>query len=181
LSLPENDNSESSGLRDALRRARLAEAARAEAMSGVNDAQVLRLQVLKDDLAPVASELKGIAGLVDLVLIPGETPRLWIDPVVQVVMAPTPQTYRLIQDVSSGQDILLETADRRQMAERIKQHIAHRFLARERLIAGNPPAPLKSVGYSTKALVFAAIFGILIGAVMGLVWSFSGGKFPVIN
>ena len=128
-------------LRDALHKARLAEAAHREAMLYLTDAQALRLQLLKDDLVPAASSVPAVEGLVDLALISGLSPRLWIDPVSSVVMEPDPRTYRFIQDTADGREIMLETADRAAMTERIKAHIAHRIVARERQFAGSATKP----------------------------------------
>jgi hypothetical protein len=151
------------GLNGALRQARLAEAAHFEAVLDIRDAQTLRLQVLKDDLAPAVLANADAAAFVDLALVPGDPPRLWIDLITSVVMAPDPRTYRLVQDGRAGRQTLLETADRVEVADRIKQQIAHRLIAREReksSIAASKPA---STGYSTSALVFVWLSGFTIG------------------
>lgn len=85
------------GLNGALRQARLAEAAHFEAVLDIRDAQTLRLQVLKDDLAPAVLANVEAASFIDLALVPGDPPRLWVDLITSVVMAPDPRTYRLVQ------------------------------------------------------------------------------------
>src|SRR5690348_7945213 len=109
------------GLSAALRQARLAEAAHFEAVLDIRDAQTLRLQVLKDDLAPAITGNAEAASFIDLALVPGDPPRLWIDLITAIVMAPDPRTYRLIQDGPAGSHTLLETGDRGEMIERVKQ------------------------------------------------------------
>jgi hypothetical protein len=151
------------GLSGALRQARLAEAAHFEAVLDIRDAQTLRLQVLKDDLVPAVLANADAASFIDLALVPGDPPRLWIDLITSVVMAPDPRTYRLVQDGPGGRRTLLETADRVEMADRIKREIAHRLITRERektSVAAPKPALM---GYSTGALILAWLSGFSIG------------------
>lgn len=155
-------------LSGALRQARLAEAAHFEAVLDIKDAQTLRLQVLKDDLAPVVADNNAATSFIDLALVPGDPPRLWVDLITFVIMAPDPRTYRLVQDSPAGRQTLLETTNRPEMVERITQHIAHRLIARERemnresaLAASSKPTVL---GHSTTALILAWLSGFSIGA-----------------
>jgi hypothetical protein len=151
------------GLSGALCQARLAEAAHFEAVLDIRDAQTLRLQVLKDDLVPAVLANAEASSFIDLALVPGDPPRLWIDLITSVVMAPDPRTYRLIQDGPGGRRTLLETADRLEMADRIKREIAHRLITRERektSVAAPKPALM---GYSTGALILAWLSGFSIG------------------
>lgn len=151
------------GLNGALRQARLAEAAHFEAVLDIRDAQTLRLQVLKDELAPMILANAEAAAFVDLALVPGDPPRLWVDLITFIVMAPDPRTYRLIQDGPGGRQTLLETQNRPEMIERIKQHVAHRLIAREREKTGVAAQSPKLIGYSTGALILAWLSGFSIG------------------
>lgn len=152
------------GLDGALRQARLAEAAHFEAVLDIRDAQTLRLQVLKDELAPAVLANVEAASFVDLALVPGDPPRLWIDLITSIIMAPDPRTYRLVQDGPGGRQTLLETADRVEMLDRVKQHIAHRLISREREKSGIKTQSPKVPGYSNGALVLAWLSGFSIGA-----------------
>jgi hypothetical protein len=167
------------GLSAALRQARLAEAAHFEAVLDIKDAQTLRLQVLKDDLVPVIKSNADAASFVDLALVPGDPPRLWIDLITAIVMAPDPRTYRLVQDAPGGRQTLLETNDRGEMVEKVKQHVAHRMVAREREKAGVAAPKPMLIGHSTAALVFAWLSGFSIGIlalfVAGILLSRHGG------
>jgi hypothetical protein len=167
------------GLSGALRQARLAEAAHFEAVLDIRDAQTLRLQVLKDDLLPMVEANAEAAAFVDLALVPGDPPRLWIDLVSSVVMAPDPRTYRLVQDGPTGRQTLLETGERTEMIEKVKQHVAHRLVAREREKLGVPAPKPTIVGHSTAALVLAWLSGFSIGVlalfVTGVLISRHGG------
>lgn len=154
------------GLNGALRQARLAEAAHFEAVLDIRDAQTLRLQVLKDELAPLISASAEAAAFIDLALVPGDPPRLWVDLISFVIMAPDPRTYRLIQDGPGGRQTLLETSDRPEMIDRIKQHVAHRVIAREREKTGVAAQAPKVIGYSTGALILAWLSGFSIGVMV---------------
>lgn len=155
-------------LSGALRQARLAEAAHFEAVLDIRDAETLRLQVLKDDLVPVVQGNSSASSFIDLALVPGDPPRLWVDLITFVLMAPDPRTYRLVQDSPAGRQTLLETTNRSEMVERITQHIAHRMIAREREMTreSTPTASSRPtvLGHSTTALILAWLSGFSIGA-----------------
>ena len=123
------------------------------------------MQVLKDELAPIVASTRDAQDFFSLALVPGDPPRLWLDLISSVVMAPNPRTYRLIEDTDAGREILLETTDRAQMVERIREHMAYRTIARERLITRPAPSPARE-GYSTGALVLAWLSGFMAGALI---------------
>jgi hypothetical protein len=160
----EADGNGKDALSGALRKARLAEAAHVEAVLNLRDSKALRLQLLKDDLLPIVNSNPDASKLVELVLIPGDPPRLWIDLITQVVMEPDHRTYRLLQDSRLGRETLFETADRAEMLERVKTHLAHRLIAREREFPVATPARDSTAGYSGAALIFAWTTGFAVGA-----------------
>ena len=152
-----------SDLTNLLRLARIAEAAHYDAALDIRDAKTLRLQVLKDDLAPILAANSEAGRLFDLSLVPGEPPKLWIDLITGVVMEPDPRTYRLIQDTHSGRETLAETPSRDEMIERVKLHMAHQLVARERRMAVASPASRAVAGHSSAALILAWLSGFSIG------------------
>jgi hypothetical protein len=144
---------------------RLAGGERVESMFDIHDAQTLRLQVLKDELEPVAASLWRPGLFVDLELVAGDEPRLLIDLVNSVVMAPDPRTYRLTQDAEDGRRILFETRDRAEMVRRVGQH-----LARSSAAESSPPrvrGPPAERRYTSTALWLAWLSGLVMG-VLGL-------------
>ena len=150
------------GLGDALREARLAEAAHFEAALDLRDSKTLRLQILKDELLPATQETPEARELFDLTLIPGEPPKLWVDLTSYVVMEPDHRTYRVLQDRQDSRDILFEGIDREQAAAAIRRHMAHRLVARERQSAALPSIP--GPGYSSATLILAWVSGFAFGA-----------------
>jgi hypothetical protein len=150
------------GLADALREARLAEAAHFEAALDLRDSKTLRLQILKDELLPTVQATPEARELFDLTLLPGEPPKLWVDLTSYVVMEPDYRTYRVLQDRQDSRDILFEGVDREQAAAAIRRHMAHRLVARERQTAIS--APVLGTGYSSATLILAWVSGFAFGA-----------------
>jgi hypothetical protein len=162
---PETEAPLAPAMSEALRKARLAEAAHFDAAADIRDAKTLRLTVLLDELRP---HLAGIAlrggHFIDPVVMPGEPPRLWIDMVSYVLMEPDPRTYRLQRDTAGGHEILLETRDRREMHQHIITYAAHRLVERERQFAFDArtrqPAGKR---YGGTALFLAWLSGFSVG------------------
>ncbi|MCB1378937.1 MAG: hypothetical protein KDK89_11300 [Alphaproteobacteria bacterium] len=150
-------------LRADLQAARQAEAAHFEALQGLRDSKSIRLQLLKDDLAPIVASSPEAADLFDLALVPGEVPKLWIDLITAVVMEPDHRTYRLIEDHQDGRDVVLESSDRAEMVARIRQLMAHRIVVRQRRAAAEVPIP-SSTGYSAGSVILAWLAGFSLGA-----------------
>ena len=140
----------------------------------IRDAATLRLQVLKDELEPIVNARGEAQAFIDLALVPGTPPRLWVDMVSAVVMAPDPRTYRFCQDTAGGQRVLLETSDRAEMVDKITAYIAHRLIDRQRQMVGNVSgAPPARRSYGTGALVLAWLSGFSLGVlafVLAAVW-----------
>ncbi len=152
----------------ALRKARLAEAAHFDALLDIRDAATLRLQVLKDELQPVIAGRRDAGEFVELSLVPGYPPRLWVDLVSYVIMAPDARTFRFQRDTSAGHEVLFETSDRKEMAEKVTTYVAHRLVERERLMAASAKdTPKASPSYSGLTLVLAWFSGFALG-VLGL-------------
>ena len=107
----------------ALRRAREAEAAHYEARITFNDAKLLRLSALWDDVSPAFATAPAGLALAELSAKPDDEPRLWIDLVTSVVMAPDPATYRLVRDGEAGRETLCETQSRAEMADCIRRYV----------------------------------------------------------
>lgn len=169
--------SDDGGLRQSIRQARLAEAAHFEAALELRDAKSIRLQLLKDDLAPAVASSPAATELFDLALVPGEPPKLWIDLISHVIMEPDHRTYRLVQDRQDSREILFESSDRNSMAEFIRRHMAHRLVARERQAAAVMPAA-ELAGYSTASLILAWTSGFALGALallaIAIIWKWFG-------
>lgn len=147
-----------------LRKARLEQSAHHEAVAAITDAQTLRLQVLHDELAPVVRSRRESSEFIELALIQGDPPRLWIDLTSYVTMAPDPRTYRLVQDTREGSQALFETRNRAEMLSRVTDFIAHRTIVRQRELPANIATKAVPAGrYSTAALFLAWLTGLSFG------------------
>lgn len=155
--------SERDALAEALREARLAEAAHFEAALELRDSKSLRLQLLQDDLLPAVRSSTEARELFDLTLVPGDPPKLWVDLVSYVIMEPDHRTYRFVQDRQDGREILFESSGREQTVAAVRRHMAHRLVARERQAAALPQA-MSQLGYSTASLILAWASGFAFGA-----------------
>jgi hypothetical protein len=157
---------EDSGLAQAIREARLAEAAHFDAVMALRDAKTIRLKIVEEELAEVIAASPGPIQRFSPTLVPGDPPRLWIDLVTAVVMEPDPRTYRLTFDAQSGREILLETTDRAELLARLKQVIAHQIVARAR--TAGPAWLSPSLPAVTAEMVpgLAFIGGAVVGALV---------------
>ncbi len=156
--IPDRDS-----LAGALREARQAEAAHFEAVLELRDSKALRLQLLRDELKPLVEASPEARELFDLAVVPGDTPKLWVDLISFVVMEPDPRTYRFLQHRQDRREILFETADRELMAAAVRRHMAHLMVARERQTAAAPAAAQPS-GYTSASLLLSWVSGFAFGA-----------------
>lgn len=155
---------------EALRKARLAEAAHVDALQNVTEARGLRLAALREMLLP---HLKGhplAEGFSELTVQPGETPRLWIDLISSVTVEPDTATYRLEQEREGRRTVLHETRDLQNMADAVLRYIAHRVIAREKTAAGEiQPAAESDRNYSLPEIVYVWFTGAALGVLVMLI------------
>ena len=128
----EGDNTGRS-LKAALRKARLVQAERNDALADLRAAEKARLDMLADEIAPIFNEIPNAYDF-EGVVSAGTRPRLWIDMLAFVVMAEDKRTYRFMKDSRLGRDLIFESEDVSQLADRITEYLAHRVLERERAL-----------------------------------------------
>ncbi len=122
-------------LASALRRARLENAERSAAISDLRAAEIARLEMLGDALAPVLAQLPDDCDIFDVGVAPGERPRLFIDQIGFVEMDRDRRTYRFLQDTRHGRVALCESDNAEELVEAITAYIAHRLIEREKALA----------------------------------------------
>ena len=151
-------------LEEKIHTARLAEAERLAAFQHMHDAALLRLQVLRDELVPAFAAYPLTRGLVELSLVPGDPPRLWIDMTCSVTMAPDPSTFRLQRDGLLRRETLMQSADREQIISSIMQHVAHHLIAREKQIRLMDELEAEAApGAAATPLLLSWLSGLTIG------------------
>jgi hypothetical protein len=157
----------SEGLEMAMREAREREAARLDAISDIRDAQTLRLYALKQDLMQCLDSSLPKSGFADLALLSGNPPRLWVDLISSVVMAPDPRCYRFEIDTKNGREVILESRDRAEMSRCIVAHLAHRAIDREKdQLSLAREAASGRAAYSGAAVMLAWLAGFALGIFM---------------
>jgi hypothetical protein len=124
-------------LREAVRRARLDDAERAAALADLRTAEVVRLEILRDTLAPIFAQIPDDTELFDQGLVPGEQPRLYVDILAFVEMGRDKRTYRFLQDTRWGRRSLAETDDIQAIAKSVTDYIARRLVEREKALAAD--------------------------------------------
>jgi hypothetical protein len=153
-------------LEENIRTARMAHAERLTAVQNVHQAAVLRLQVLKNQLAPLLANNAAARCIVDLALVPGDPPRLWIDMISYVTVAPSPSTYRLQRDGFCHHEVLLESEDRDEITAAVMQHVASHLVEREKQLTLAMGA--KKHPYEPAAAVTSPLLVWLSGLVIGI-------------
>jgi hypothetical protein len=132
---PKGEESRPQRLKDALRKARIDSAERTGIVVDLHDAEVARLELLNEEIAPLFAEIPGDVELFDLGISRGETPRLWIDAVAHVVMGRDKRIYRFVQDTRHGRKVLAESMHIPEMVQAVTRYVAQRLIERERALA----------------------------------------------
>ncbi len=122
-------------LTTALRRARVANAERSDVLADLRDAELARLEILRDHLGPVLAQVPKDCDLFDVGVSHGERPRLFIDHVGFVEMGRDRRLYRFLQDTRHGRVTIGESDNVATLVEAITEYIAHRLIERERALS----------------------------------------------
>lgn len=154
-------------LTEAVRAARIREAERTGVVVDLRDAERARLEILADLVKPVFAEIPAGIDLFDTGLVPGATPRFFVDMIAFVEMGRDKRTYRFLQDTRHGRRVIVESTDAATVAERITAYVAERLVARERMLAevpertdgawATPTAPVADRGDAPAAPAIAAV------------------------
>lgn len=144
-------------LSDAMRQVRIAKADRNDVVVDLKDADRARLEILAEQLKPVIEEIPAEDDQFDFAISTGLQPRLWVDATSHVMLARDRRTYRFVRDTRHGRVVLCETADIRQVEERVTNYVAERIVERQRMLDGEME-PLRE-GSSAARDGFAAAGG----------------------
>ena len=125
----------------AIRVARSEVADRAQALGDLRDAELARLELLREMLEPVLAQVPPEVDLFDAGLVPGEHPRLFIDMVCFVEMGRDRRSYRLVQDRRHARMVLHEGEGATAAVAAVTAYIARRLVEREQLLASMERAP----------------------------------------
>ena len=165
-----------------LTHARELQASGHEARLAARDMEAMRLLALKQEIAPYVEQTPELKPFVELALVAGETPRLWLDLVSYVVMSPDHQLWRLVQDTSEGRQVIFETDQLEEMVSFLKKFLAHRAIMRQRLMEATPSpdapplARSASAGLQQTWLWMAWLAGLATGVFLLLAWLLGTGR-----
>ena len=132
---PATSESRVASLASALRRARTENAEQSGALADLRGAEIARLEILGEALAPVVAQLPADCDLFDVAVSPGERPRLFIDQIGFVEMARDRRTYRFLQDTRHGRITVGESEKLDIIVDAATSYIAHRLIEREKALA----------------------------------------------
>ena len=137
-------------LKAAIRRQRIADAERSGAIYDLRGAELARLEVLDEALAPIYGGLPPEIDLFDHGIVPSGRPRLYVDIVAFIEMGRDSRFYRFLLDTHEGRIALGESADVGVIKQLVTDHIARRLLAREKALASTayPTGMLASAQYA---------------------------------
>ena len=164
-------------LRDALRKARIEAADRTGVVVDLRDAEVARLEILKEALDTLFAQVPDKVDLFDRGISQGETPRLWIDVVAHILMGRDKRIYRFVQDTRYGRIVIAESHDVPVIVDAVTDYVARRLIEREHALVATPapepeekPKPRRR-GWGMFILGFilgaAALFGFALYAILG--------------
>ena len=126
-----------SRLASAIREVKNAVADRDDVVVDIREAQLTRLELLAEDLAPVFEDVPKEDDRFDFAISKGIQPRLWIDAVTHVTMGRDRRTYRFLRDTRLGRVVLAESADIKTAADQVTRYIAERLIERQRIVEGD--------------------------------------------
>jgi len=138
-----------SRLKSALLRARLDEAERSEVIAELRGAEIARLEMLKDEVAPLIAEIPQGVDVFDVGLVPGDHPRLFIDMIGFVEMGRDRRSYTFVQDTRHGRVILAESERLEPMVEAVTNYVARRLIEREKALAGDMTIEQAALTYAS--------------------------------
>jgi hypothetical protein len=124
-------------LKLALRRARLDDAERSQVVAELRGAEIARLEMLRDEILPIAAEIPKDIDLFDIGLVATEQPRLFIDMIGFVEMSRDRRTYRFIQDTRLGRVVIAESERMQPVVDAVTDYIARRLIEREKTLAAD--------------------------------------------
>ncbi len=134
---PEAPQAPKPDLAAALRRARLENAERADAIAELREIEMGRLALLESALKSVVRQAPPGVDLFDLTLSQGERPRVFLDMVAFVEMGRDRRTYRFFQDTLHGRVLIAESQQIDKIVAAVTNYVARRLVERERALAAD--------------------------------------------
>ncbi len=151
LPQPAKDLSGEERLMTAIRQAKTAQADRLDSISDIRETDIVRLELLLQDLQSVFDAVPATDEQWDFCLNKGMQPRLWLDASAFIMVGRDRRSYRFIRDTRLGRIILSENKDIKVISDAVTRYIASRILERERLMDDLPLQPAEQAGQQAPA------------------------------
>jgi hypothetical protein len=132
---PDGPQAPKPDLAAAVRRARVENAERSEAIADLREIEAGRLALLESALKPVVRQAPPGVDMFDLTLTQGERPRLFLDMVAFIEMGRDRRTYRFFQDTLNGRVLIAESQQVDRIVAAVTNYVARRLVERERALA----------------------------------------------
>jgi hypothetical protein len=136
---PERSAAKEADLAAALRRARIENAERADAVAELREIELGRLALLESALQKVVRQAPPGVDLFDLTLARGDRARVFLDMVAFIEMARDRRTYRFFQDTLYGRVLIAESPKIDTIVAACTNYVARRLIERERALAAEFP------------------------------------------
>ena len=124
-----------------MRRARQDDAERVAVQGDQRLVRLCRLEMLEEALQPLLAQIPADIDLFDVGLMPGATPRLFIDMLGFIEMGRDARVYSFVQDTRHGRVQLAESADVPVIVEAVTDYVARRMLERDKALASDTMLP----------------------------------------
>src|SRR5487761_1944655 len=121
----------------ALHLARIENAERSQVISELRGAEMARLEMLHEALAPLLAQVPKGVDIFDCALASGDHPRLFLDMIGFIEMARDIRTYRFVQDTRYGRIIIAESDKMDTIIHAARDYIARRMVEREAALASD--------------------------------------------
>lgn len=132
-------------LRQAMRRARVDDAERTGIVADLRATSLARLEMLQEALRPLIAQIPADADVFDVGLMPGASPRLFVDMIGFVEMARDGRVYRFLQDTRYGRIRLAESGSIDTMVDAVTEYVARRLLERDKALVSDTTGPMDDV------------------------------------
>ncbi len=129
---PEAPQAPKPDLAAAVRRARVENAERADAIAELREIELGRLALLECELKPVVRQAPQDVDLFDLTLSRGDRPRVFLDMIAFIEMGRDRRTYRFFQDTLHGRVLIAESPRIDKIVAAVTNYVARRLVERER-------------------------------------------------
>ena len=124
-------------LKHAIREVRIAQSERNDVVVELRETELARLELLAEALEGVVKDLPPDHDQLLLGILPGETPRYWVDATSFVAMGRDKRQYQFLKDTRLGRTSLAESTSLEVMADAIMRYVAERVVEREQALEGD--------------------------------------------